>query len=137
MCGNVAGSGNEYALTFDSIAVLFQHITKEENSPVSRGFRPHLGSTELQSLASQYANKSVCDAFVLAKHVADFSSSNTNVAGWNVSIFADVAVKFGDKRLAESHDLIVRLSFWVEISAAFGTAHGKSGETILECLFVT
>ena len=48
---------------------------------------------------------------------------------------SDVATEFGHEALTETHDLIIRLPFWIKIGTAFSSAHGQGGEAVLQYLF--
>ena len=42
--------------------------------------------------------------------------------------------KLGDERLAETHNLCIRLALRIEVRAALAAAHGQTGQAVLEAL---
>ena len=48
-----------------------------------------------------------------------------------------MAMQFGHKRLAKTHDFVVRLTFWVEVSTALAASHGQTSQAVLEGLLET
>ena len=76
----------------------------------------------------------VLQTLVHAKHVANLTTADTDVASWNVAVVADVAPKFHHEGLAEAHDFSIGLAFGVEVRTTFATTHRKAGQGILENL---
>src|SRR5690606_30972454 len=63
--------------------------------------------------------------------------TNANISSRDVSIFAEMAIQFGHKALAEPHDFGIRFSLWIKIRAALAAADPLTGERILKNLFKT
>ena len=72
----------------------------------------------------------VGDALHLAEHIADLAAADADIAGRAVGKLADVAVKLGNKRLAEAHDLVLALAVGVKVRAAL--ADGQRREAVFE-----
>src|SRR5690606_33026529 len=88
-----------------------------------------------RSLAGQYTGEIVPDPLVLAKQVADFTFTDTDIPGRHIRFGTDMAVKFGHETLAETHDFIIRLVPGIKISTTFAGAQRKPGKAVFECLF--
>jgi len=74
------------------------------------------------------------EALVLTEQVSDLAGAHADVACRDVGVRADVAEQLGHEALAEPHDLVVALSFRVEIRAALASAHREGGEAVFEDL---
>ena len=70
----------------------------------------------------------------MTEKITNLSAANADVAGGNVCVRADVAVKLRHKALAEAHDLHVGFAVGVKVAAALRAAHGQSGKAVLEGL---
>ena len=87
-----------------------------------------------QALAGQNAGELVAQALVLAVHEADLTAANADIARRYVGELADVLGKLSDERLAETHNLCVRLALRVKVRTALAAAHGQAGQAVLEAL---
>src|SRR5690606_29253817 len=86
-------------------------------------------------LAGQHAGLiAVCQTLVLAEHVADLAAADADIAGGHVRVFAKMAMKLRNERLAEAHDLAVGAAAGIEIGSALAAAYGKASERVLEDL---
>ena len=117
-----------------AVAPVGQHVLQEVHGSVSRGLAPDQAPAVGQTLAGHDADPAVHDPLVLAEHEADLARSDADVAGGDISILADVTVEFGNQGLAEPHDFTIGLSLGVEVGSAFGAAHGKPRQAVLEDL---
>ncbi len=68
---------------------------------------------------------------------ANLTATNANVTSGNVLVGTDVVTELKHKGLAETHDFSVALANGVEVRATLTTAHGQSGESVLEGLLET
>ena len=105
---------------------MFKHVPQEEHGTVACRFSPHLRTTELKPFAGQHTDKAVGDAFVLAKHVTDFSAANTDITRGDIGVLTNMAIEFGHEGLAKPHDFVVAFALGVEVGPAFAAAHGKA-----------
>ena len=76
----------------------------------------------------------VLQTLVHAKHVTDLTTADTDVAGRNVAVMADVAPKLHHEGLAEAHDFSIGFALGVEVRTTFAATHGEAGQGILENL---
>jgi len=67
-------------------------------------------------------------SLVHSKHVANLSTANTDIAGGNVAIMADVSPQFHHEGLTKTHDFGIGLALWVKVSTTLATAHWQTGE---------
>ena len=74
------------------------------------------------------------ELLVHTEHICHLASAYAYVAGGDVFVRADVAVKLAHEGLAEAHDLGVALAARGEVRATLGAAHGQGGERVLERL---
>src|SRR5690606_18280953 len=70
-------------------------------------------------------------------HIADLAPADTDIAGGDVGIFADMAMKLGHEGLAEAHDLAVGPAARIEVGASLAAADGQAGQRVLESLLET
>ena len=87
-----------------------------------------------KSLTCEHARELVAKSLVLTEEVADLTRANAKVARGNVGVSTDIFLKLCHKALAEAHDLCIRLTLRIEVSAALTAAHGERGERVLEGL---
>ena len=74
------------------------------------------------------------DPAVLPEQKPDLAAADPDVTRRHVDVLADVAIELGHHRLAEAHDLAVRLPFRIEVGPALRAAHRQAGEAVLENL---
>ena len=89
------------------------------------------------TLTGQHARILESQLAIHTVEVANLACANTDIAGRNVSLGADMAPQLGHKGLAEAHNLTVGLALRVEVRATLRTAHRQRGESILEDLLKT
>ena len=68
---------------------------------------------------------------------ANLTATNTNVTSRNILVGTDVVTELKHEGLTETHDLGIALTNGVEVRATLATAHGESGQGILEGLLET
>ena len=78
---------------------------------------------------------SSADTLVLAEHITDLASADTDIAGRHIGIRSDMAVELGHEALGKTHDFLIGFAFWIEIRAALAAADGLACERIFEDLF--
>src|SRR5699024_4126643 len=71
---------------------------------------------------------------VLTEQIADLASSDADVAGGHIGVFADMPMQFDHERLAEAHHFQIGATLRVEIAAAFGAADRQARQCVLEYL---
>jgi hypothetical protein len=76
----------------------------------------------------------VRDPLVLTEQVADLAGADSDVAGGDVRVLAEVAVQLGHEALAEPHDLVVGASLRVEVGTALPAADRHARQRVLEDL---
>jgi len=132
---NVTRARNHAALALDVFFTRVEHFAKEVDETKASSFWALEGTTESESFAGKNTFEDISDTLVLAEEITDFTSTNTNITSWNISISTDMAVKFGHEGLAETHNFTIGLASWVEIGTTFATTHWESSKGILEDLF--
>ena len=82
---------------------------------VASGLGTDSGTTPVGALAGENTLEAAGHAAVLAEHEADLSATDTDITSGNIAVGADVAVKLGHERLAETHNLKqIRIEIKVE-----------------------
>src|SRR5690554_640421 len=132
---HIAGPGHRYRQAFDGLAGVLEHFFGKVNRAIAGGLGTDQAAAVGQPLAGEHAGRRVGQLLHHARHESDFTGADTNVASRHIGVRPQVAVEFGDERLAEAHDLTVRLAFGVEVRAAFAAAHGQGRQGVLEGLF--
>jgi hypothetical protein len=61
--------------------------------------------------------------FVGSEQEANLSPSHADITGGNVHVTTNVLTELHHKRAAKLPDLVIRFALWIEIGAAFATAH--------------
>ena len=130
----VARAGDRDRLALERGALVREHFVHIVAQAVAGGLGAGERAAEAQALAGQHAGELVLHALVLAVHKADLAAADADVARRHVGELADVAGQLGDKGLAETHDLCVRLALGVEVGTALAAAHGQAGQAVLEAL---
>src|SRR5439155_18908931 len=83
---SVAGSGNGANLAFEAFTAGLEHFLSEIDGAVAGGLRTNERPAPVGRFARQNTGEFIGQAFVLAKLVTNFTSSNTDVTGWNVGV---------------------------------------------------
>jgi hypothetical protein len=135
--GDIAGTRNRGPFALDVVAGVGEHVVHEVDGAVPGCFGSDEAAAECHPLAGDGAGEAVLEPLVLAEEVADLPGADTDVAGGDVDVFADVAAEFDHQRLAEAHHFAIRLAFGVEVRSAFRPSHGERGEAVLEGLLET
>ncbi len=136
--GDVPRPGNGAGLSLKGFTANLEHFVNKEGSSVASCFRTHQRATPVDPFTGKNSRfPTVGDALVLAKHITDFTTTNTDVPGRNVCMLADVAIELSHEALAKTHDLIVRFPLGIEIRAPFAATDGHAGQSILEDLLET
>ena len=117
-------SRNHYAFALQPIRFGGKHILCKIHGTVSRGFRADHRATPTDSFSSKDSGKFVFQSFVLAKHIANFSTANPDIPSRNIPIRTDMAKQLGHKALTKTHHFPVRFAFRIKVSTAFATTHG-------------
>jgi|ADGO01.1.fsa_nt_gi hypothetical protein len=132
---NVSASGYDARLAFEALAANLQHFIDEVDEAVSSRFASHERAAPQRALAGEHARfVTIRDALVLPEEISNLARADTDVAGRNIRELAQVTIELGHETLTEAHDLAVRLSFRIEIGAAFRAADRHSGDRVLEDL---
>ena len=113
---------------------MMQDMLDEIDCAIAGRLRTDQGTAPGHSLSRKDSRMFACKFLVHSEKVAYFAASDSHVSCRNVRIRADVAPEFEHERLAEAHDLSVRLALWVKVRTALATAHRQSRERILEGL---
>jgi hypothetical protein len=132
---HVARTGDHCRLAGDALTDVPEHVFHAVNTIVVGGFRADETAAESETLARQDAGEAIGESLVLSEHVADFARAHADVPSRYVGVLADVAMELYHEGLAEAHNLAVTFSLGVEVRAAFGAAHGKRRQAVLEDLF--
>ena len=136
--GDVAGAGDQAGLAAEGVFTDLEGFIDEEGGAVTGRLGAGEGAAPLEAFAGEDAGfPAVGDALVLAEHVADLAAADADVAGGDVGVLTDVAIKFGHEGLAEAHDFVVRLPFGVKVGAALAAADRQAGQGVLEDLLET
>src|SRR5690625_2687956 len=124
--GDVARSRNHHAHAVERAARGGEHLLDEVHEPVAGSLGPHLGPSPGEALAGENAGFiAVRDALVLPEQVADLPFAHAGVAGGDIGVLADVAVKLGHERLAEPHYLTVGATLGIEVAASLAPTDGQ------------
>ena len=115
---------------------MLQNFIQIIDRAVAGGFRTDEGAAVGEAFARQDAVlEDALQPAVLAVKEADLAAAHADVAGGNVNVRTDVAVKGRHEALAETHDFRVALALGIEVRAALGAADGLAGQGVLESLF--
>ena len=131
---NITITGNSNGFAFEGVAVSLHHFIEEVNKAITGSFGTDQGTTEGHPFAGENAGEFVGKAFVLTEHIADFTSTGTDVTGGNVEVGTDVAIQFGHEGLAETHDFAIGFAATIKVGTTFTAAHGKGGKAVFEYL---
>ena len=88
---------------------------------VSGGLRSDQRSTPASTLSGQDTLPLVLSSLVCTEHVANLSSSNTNVSSRDISVGANVLAQLAHEGNAEFADLVVGLALGVEVCSSLTT----------------
>ena len=133
--GHVAEASAGDGFTLHGIILMFQDVFEVIDSAEAGSLRADKGTAVALALTGKHAVfESALKSAVLAIEVTDFPCANAHIAGRNVDIGSNVAVKRLHKALAEAHDFSVRFPGGIEVRAALTAADGESGKGILEDL---
>ena len=132
--GHVARAGDRHGLSPERVAARGEHLLGEVADAVSRGFGTQRAAAPVAALARERSGELVAQPLVLPEEEADLTASDTDVAGRDVGVLADMALELGHERLAELHHLVVRLAFGIEVRAALAAAHREGREAVFEGL---
>ena len=132
--GNVTEARDANGLAFNAHTLVLEHFTSEVETTEASSFRADEGTTPGLTLAGEDTFEVSSGTLVLAVHVANFASTNTNITSGNIAVWSNVTEEFSHEGLAETHDLSIRLALGVEIRATLSTTHGERGEGVLEDL---
>ena len=83
------------------------HFSCEIGAAITGSLRTDQASAPVQTLSGQDSGKFVGKFLVRTKQVTDFPGSDTNVAGWDIGIWADMTKEFRHEALAKPHNFIV------------------------------
>ena len=111
------------------------HVSDIINETIPGGLRTNQRSTPIQSLARQHSLESISVFLVCAKEVSDFTTTNANIAGWDIGIRADMPAQFTPELSTEFADFVVGFAFGVKVGATLAASHHKTGQSVLENLF--
>ncbi len=89
-------------------------------------------AAEGQALAGEHAGGVVRQLLHHARHEADLTAADADVAGRHVGVGADVAIQLAHEGLAEAHHLARAAALGIEVRAALAAAHRQRGERVLE-----
>ena len=132
--GDVAGTRDDGPFALDAVAGVGEHVVHEVDGAVAGCLGSDQAAAERQPLAGDGAGEAVLEPLVLAEEVADLPGADTDVAGRDVDVVADMAMEFDHQRLAETHHFAIRLALGVEVRAALCPSHRQRGQAVLEGL---
>ena len=135
---HVAEAGDGHFLALDALAGLCEKMAGEIQGAEAGSLRTEDGAAPGAALSGEdagivFARK----LFVHSVEESYFTSSHSDISGRDILVGTDAVPKLEHERLAEAHDLGVRLAHRIEIGTALGAAHGKGGKSVLESLFET
>ena len=114
---------------------MLQHVLEIVYRAVARGLRPDQAAAVREPLARQHTVlPGPLQPPVLAEEIPDLPATHAHVPGRHVHVRPDVPVQRLHVRLAEPHDLRVRLPRRVEVRAALAAADGQARQGVLEDL---
>ena len=114
---------------------MLQHVLEIVHRPEARGLRPDAAAAGGEALTRQHTVfPGALQPPVLAEEVADLPAAHAHIAGGHIDVRPDVAVQGLHIRLAEPHDLRLRLARRVEVRAALAAADGQARQRVLEGL---
>ena len=132
---DVSGAGDGHGASVEVLLRRGQHVFEEVDHTVAGGFGANHRAAVRKAFTGQHSGfVGVRQSLVLAEQVADLASADTDVAGGNVAVLADVSVELGHERLAEAHDFLIAAALRVEVGAALAAADGQAGDRVLEDL---
>ncbi|CAN3972242.1 UDP-4-amino-4-deoxy-L-arabinose--oxoglutarate aminotransferase, partial [Dysosmobacter welbionis] len=133
--GHVAEARAGDGLARDPLSLVLQHVLEIVYRAVARGLRPDQAAAVRKPLARQHTVlPGPLQPPVLAEEIPDLPAAHAHVPGGHVHIRPDVPVQRLHVRLAEPHDLRVRLPRRVEVRAALAAADGQARQGVLEDL---
>jgi len=131
-----AGTADDDAFVPEGIVAIGpEHFLGEVADAVAGRLAASERSAGGDALGSEDAVPLAVHLLVEAEHVADLAGTDAEITGGDVFVGTDVLPEFGHEGLAEGHDFLVGLAGRVEVGAAFGAAHRKTGQRVLEGLF--
>jgi hypothetical protein len=133
--GDVARARDGAALTRNPITCVVQRVLGQIDAAVSGRLCAHETTAKGQTLTGKDSAEAILEPLVLAEEVADLALADTDVTCGHIGVFSDVAVQLDHQRLAEPHDLAIRLPLRVEVRATLCPAHGQTRQRVLEGLF--
>ena len=134
---NVAGAVNNSSLTLERSARALEVLIYEVDKAITSCLGTRKGTTIGKALAGKNARPFIAQTLVLAKHIANLTSSYAKIACGYVSIGTNMTTKLCHKRLAECHNLAVGLALRIEVRASLAATHWQCGKCILEDLLKT
>lgn len=106
------------------------HVGDVVDKSVSSGLRTDQRSSPRSSLSGDDTLPLVAVSLVGSEHVSDLTSSDTDITGRNVSELSDVLGKLAHESVAETTDLVVRLSLGVEVRSSLSSSHVHYDESV-------
>lgn len=90
---------------------------------ISSSLRPDQRSSPSSTLSSQDTLELVLVLLVCTKEISDFTSTNSDITSWDISVSANVTAELAHESIAELSDLVVGFAFWIEIGSSFSTSN--------------
>ena len=91
---DVAGTGHRTDLTLETILAGLEHFLGEVDRAIARGFRTDQGTTPVATFARQHRREFIGQLLILAKHEANFATTDADVPSGNIGPPADMAEQF-------------------------------------------
>ena len=88
----------------------------------------------LYAFTGKHTFIAMSELLVLAKEIANLTTTYADVACRNVLVRTDIAIELVHERLAEAHDFGIAATAGREVRTTLGATHRQRGERVLECL---
>ena len=122
-------------LALNALAFVLQDVFQIVYRAIPRCLRTYQGPARGKVLAGQYpVFPCAAQTPVLAEQIADLPGPHAHVTCRHVHVRPDEPVQRRHERLAEPHDLRIRLPRGIEVAAALPAADGQSRQRVLERL---
>ena len=131
---DITRTRNDDGLSLQLLAGTLHHLIGDVNKAIAGCLRTSEGTTEGETLTSQYALIEAGQSLILAIHITYLTSADTDITGRNVGILTDILVELGHEALAETHHLCIGLAVRVEVSATLAATDRKAGQGVLQNL---
>ena len=130
----ITGTGYGNRLPCNILTVAFQHLFCQIKQSIAGRLCPCKRTAVCKPLTGQHAFILIANPLILSVHIADLTTSHTDITCRYIGICSNMSVKLCHETLAERHHLSVRFSLGIKIAAALTAADRQSCQRILKDL---